>query len=152
MSLVAHNRTGEPVLALRSPPPLRELFRAARSIHGLGARRATQSHGMLDRLLDGRCSSFLLASDANLQEAEESCQAACRQRSLAAAHRYRYQPRPRSRSTLRRSRTRSRLIPHAHTPRSTLTPRSCLAPHTHAALMPHASRLTLTRCMPHALG
>ena len=54
MSLVAHNRTGEPVLASRSPLPLRELFRAARSIHGLGAHRATQSHDMLDRSFDGR--------------------------------------------------------------------------------------------------
>ena len=54
MSLVAHNRTGQPVLALRSPLPLRELFRVARIMHGLGARRATRSHDVLDRLLDGR--------------------------------------------------------------------------------------------------
>ena len=54
MSLVAHNRTGQPVLASRSPLPLRELFRVARIMHGLGARRATRSHDVLDRLLDGR--------------------------------------------------------------------------------------------------
>ena len=139
MSLVAHNRTGEPVLALRSPPPLRELFRAARIILDLGARCATQSH------------------DAHVVFWVAGAQVSC----WPAMPTFKKKKNPRQQHAVNaRWHPPTGISPaHAHAPRSAAhtfhahTSCSHSTLHAHAALMPRASHSRCThasRLTPHA--